>query len=48
MQDDLIHKELCVDTDGVYQLSHHPFYLLLARLLLISCKEFLSNFEVCM
>jgi len=47
MQIDVIHKQLCVDTDSIYQLSRHPAYLLLARLLLISCKEFIRCFEVC-
>lgn len=45
LQDDLIHKQLCVDTDGVYQLSHHPLYLLLSKLLLISCREFLGDLQ---
>ena len=46
MQDDLIHSRLCVDTDSVYPLSRHPLYLLLAKLLLISGKEFLSDLQV--
>jgi len=47
LQDELIHRQLCADTDSVYRLSCHPLYLLLAKLLLISCKEFLGDLQVC-
>jgi len=47
VQVDVVHRQLCSDADSVYQLSCHPTYLLLARSLLISCKEFICRFEVC-
>jgi len=47
LQDDLVHSQLRVDTDTVYQLSRHPLYLLLAKLLLISCKQLLGDLQVC-
>ena len=46
LQADLVHRQLSVDIDIAYQLSSYPAYLLLARLLLISCKEFICCFEV--
>ena len=46
-QVDFIHKLLCTDAADVYQLSCHPFYLLLAKLLLMSCNEFSCDLQVC-